>query len=146
MKDREASEPAVLRWLRRLLPTRGAPTQLPFSPAPVAGSATALDDSTCFNDRQTPQVVPQYKGDLVPGNFLSFPFFLEFNLGGKACKGYPADAFRSPNRVVGAPPTIRWATITDFQLADPPHPTLHWIDDPQRGIGQRKIERIEDLL
>jgi hypothetical protein len=47
---------------------------------------------------------------------------------------------------VGAPPTIRWATITDFQLADPPHPTLHWIDDPQRGIGQRKIERIEDLL
>ena len=88
---------------------------------------------------------PPDQGELVPGNFLTFDFFLQFNIKDRVCTGFPARPMRIRS-LTGAPTITRWVIPIEIFLAKPPLPTLCWIENAERGIGDRDIQSIEDLL
>ena len=81
---------------------------------------------------------------LVPGNYYSFEFFVEFTVGGKVYLGYPKQALI---KSTDPPPRdVRWGSRIDLAYPNPSVPRVPWVDDPNTGLLQRVPATPEDLL
>ena len=81
------------------------------------------------------------KPDLVPGNFLSFEFFIEFKVGDRVHIGYPKVATRNTTTQ-----EVRWGSKLEWSWPDPSKARVPWIDDDQRGLAHRTLASVEDVL
>jgi hypothetical protein len=88
-----------------------------------------------------PKSTGESKPDLVPGNFLAFEFFIELKLRDQVHLGYPKVPTRNMMTKL-----VRWGSKLEWSWPDPSKARVPWIDDEQRGVAQRTLESVEDVL
>jgi hypothetical protein len=81
------------------------------------------------------------KPDLVPGNFLSFEFFIELKVGDRVHLGYPKIPVRNTTTKL-----VRWGSNVEWAWPNPSKARVPWIDDDQRGVTHRTLASVEDVL
>lgn len=89
--------------------------------------------------RPEPPVAP--RPDLIPGNFFSFEFFIELKIGDVVRVGYPKVCIRDTSTGV-----LRWGSKAEWSWPDPSKMRIAWVDDEQRGLSQRTLASVEDVL
>jgi len=92
-------------------------------------------------DLALPEKTVESKPELVPGNFLTFEFFIELKVGDVVHLAYPKVALRDM-----ISKQVRWGSKAEWSWPDPSKLRIPWIDDGQRGLMGRTLASPEDAL
>jgi hypothetical protein len=131
-------------WLKRLVAgakaITGDPEPISFLPAESDRKPVVPNLQAEVQSLQKPAPEKPH-GELYPGRFFSFELFIALELGDTVHLGYPKVPFRDISTGV-----VRWISPVEWSWPDPKKARMKWIDDPERGIGARTLERVEDVL